>query len=221
MRLSYLWWRFGSVLLIMGVSFIAQAQTPICGTHMVMDKSQNIILARDTDSCEDGLDKQAFIEEYQEKTKDGLPVQCHEKFMDAIQCCLYPEHETCTQQVSRPSSMILLIGDGGSTDLIRTVIREHVNGQNISAAQAESCRLARTECASTCLDEAHPQAAILCEKLQAPEHCAKKNANVHLGAACRSLQTLNRAVANDSGGLGYLSVSCHFQGDDAIMCQGY
>ncbi|NQZ02151.1 MAG: hypothetical protein HRT45_15945 [Bdellovibrionales bacterium] len=198
----------------------ALANQPTCGTHVVLDVSQNIMLARDTSSCDESFDKEEFIEEYRQKLVDGLPAQCHSKFMDAIQCCLYPEHEACTQQVSRPAVMIMTTGTQSTTDLIRTAIRENVNGQNIASARAEACRLARTECSSTCLDEIQPQAAILCEKLADPEHCEKRIANVHLNAACQSMRPLNRAVAAESD-QGFLSVSCHVQGVDAIMCNGY
>jgi hypothetical protein len=48
-----------------------------------------ITLLRDTSSCESGgFDQDEFNQEVRVKLADGLPVQCHEKFQEAVNCCL-------------------------------------------------------------------------------------------------------------------------------------
>jgi hypothetical protein len=116
--------------------------------------------------------------------------------------------------------MILTSSTESTTDLVKTVIRENVNAQNIASARAEACRIARQECTTSCLEQHHTQGAVLCEKLAAAENCEKRVANSHLRAACRSMTTLSRTEASDIGSLGYLRLSCHVQGNGAIMCRG-
>jgi hypothetical protein len=67
----------------------SMADTPVCALHMVLNQWLEITLLRDTSSCESGgFDQDEFNQEVRVKLADGLPVQCHEKFQEAVNCCL-------------------------------------------------------------------------------------------------------------------------------------